>query len=108
MLVGDTAMDALAGTLTVLARAFDAAPENRRRGRGNSDTALALLGHPVHHGVTVVDLAQLVGEAGVEQDTFGCRRLPRVYVRHDPDISDPVQRGLLSYLYGHLLPRHHL
>ena len=32
MLIGDTAMDAFAGTLAVLARAFDAAPEHGRCG----------------------------------------------------------------------------
>jgi hypothetical protein len=108
MLFGDTAMEALLRTLTVLLGAFDTAPEDGGCGGCDGDAALALLGHPVHNGVTVVDLAESMGEAGIEQDTFGCRRFTRVYMRHDPDISDPAQRDLFGYLYGHLLPRHHL
>ncbi len=89
VLLGDAAVDALAGALAVLARAFDAAPEDGGRGRGDGDAALALLGHPVHHGVAVVDLAQLVGEARVEQDALGRRRLAGIDVGHDADVSDP-------------------
>jgi hypothetical protein len=90
VLVGDTAVDALAGALAVLGRALDAAPEHGSRGGGDGDTALALLGHPVHHGVAVVDLAQLVGQARVEQDAFRRRRLAGIDVGHDADISDPL------------------
>jgi hypothetical protein len=90
VLVGDTAMDALAGALAVLGGAFDAAPENGGRGRGYGDTALPLLGHPVHHGVAVVDLAQLMGKARIEQDALRRRRFAGIDVGHDADISNPL------------------
>ena len=89
MLIGDAAMDAFAGTLAVLAGAFDAAPEHGRCGRGYGYAAFALLGHPVHDGVTVVDLAQLVGKARIEQDALRRRRLSGIDMGHDADISDP-------------------
>src|SRR5918998_3903992 len=101
VLLGDPAVEALLRALTIFLGALDTAPEDGRCGAGDGDTALALLGHPVHHGVTVVDLAQPVGKAGIQENPFGCRRLTRVYMRHDPDVSDPAQRGFLRYLYCH-------
>ena len=89
VLLLDAAMDALAFALAVLAGAFYTAPEDRGRGGGDGDAALALLGHPVHHGVAVVDLAQLVGEARVEQDALGGRRLAGIDVGHDADVPYP-------------------
>ena len=56
----------------------------RRRDR---DAALALLDHPVHLRGALVDLADLVGLAGVIQDALGRGGLPRVDVRHDPDVA---------------------
>src|ERR671917_1200555 len=70
VLLGDAAVDALAFALAVLTGVLDAAPEDGGRGGRDSDAALALLGHPVHDGVAVVDLAQLMGEARVEQDAL--------------------------------------
>ncbi len=75
--------------LAVLGSGVGTAPEYGRRGGGDRDAALALLGHPVHHGVTVVDLAQLVGEAGVEQDALRRRRLAGIDMSHDANVSDP-------------------
>ena len=68
------------------------APERRRRGRGDRDAALLLLRHPVHRGRAFVDLAHLVGAARVVEDPLRRRRLAGVDVRHDPDVSDTVQR----------------
>ena len=90
MLFGDTAMKALLGAFAVLLRALYTAPEHGCGGGSNSYAALALLGHPVHNGVTVVDLAQPVGQASIEQDSFSCRRLSRVDMSHDPDVPDPA------------------
>src|SRR6478609_3244099 len=43
-------------------------PPAGRRGRRDRDAALLLLLHPVHRGSALVDLTDLVGDAGVEQD----------------------------------------
>ena len=58
-----------------------------RRGRGDRDAALLLLLHPVHDGGALVDLAHLVGAAGVIEDALGRRGLTRVDVRHDSDVA---------------------
>jgi len=65
-------------------------PLERGGRRGDRDPALALLLHPVHLGLTVVDLADLVDLAGVEQEPLGDGRLTRVDVRHDAEVSDHV------------------
>src|SRR6476659_6773584 len=54
-------------------------------------TALLLLDHPVHGGRAFVDLAHLVGAAGVVEDALGRRGLARVDMGHDPDVADPVE-----------------
>ncbi len=54
------------------------------------DATLLLLNHPVHRLGPVVDLAELVDDSGVMQDTLVRRRLTGVYVSHDADIPDPV------------------
>ena len=55
--------------------------------RGDRDAALALLRHPVHLGRALVDLADLVGLAGVVQDALGRGRLTGVDVGHDADVA---------------------
>ena len=67
-------------------------PERRRRSRRDRDAALLLLLHPVHDGGALVDLAHLVGAAGVVEDPLGRRRLARVDVGHDPDVADALER----------------
>src|SRR5205085_1607030 len=77
------------------------APLERRRGGGDRDAALALLLHPVHLGLTVVDLAGLVDLSRVEQEALGDRRLARVDVRDDADVADQVvQDPILFYRLG--------
>ncbi len=66
-------------------------PEAVGRGRGDGDPALLLLDHPVHGGSALVDLAQLVVDAGVIEDPLGHRGLARVDVGHDPDVACPLQ-----------------
>ena len=68
------------------------APLRGRRRRGDRDPALLLLRHPVHRRGALVDLAHLVGAAGVVEDPLGRRGLAGVDVRHDPDVADAVQR----------------
>ena len=58
------------------------------RGGRDGDAALLLLLHPVHRGRALVDLTDLVVDAGVEQDPLGRGGLARVDVRHDPDVAD--------------------
>ena len=67
-----------------------------RGGRGgrDRDAALLLLLHPVHDGSALVDLAHLVGAAGVEEDALGRRRLTGVDVGHDPDVAGLVECDL--------------
>ena len=67
------------------------APLGRRRSRGDRDPALLLLRHPVHHRGALVDLAHLVGAAGVVEDPLGRRGLARVDVGHDPDVPDVLE-----------------
>ena len=57
------------------------------RGGGDRDAALLLLLHPVHDRAALVDLAHLVGAAGVIEDALGRRRLSGVDVRHDADVA---------------------
>ena len=64
-----------------------AVPLARRGGRGDRDTALLFLLHPVHDGRALVDLPQLVGAPGVEEDALGRRRLAGVDVSHNPDVA---------------------
>src|SRR6185312_388287 len=66
-------------------------PERGRRGRRDRDAALLLLGHPVHRGRALVDLADLVRLARVEQDALGRRGLAGVDVGHDPDVADKLK-----------------
>jgi hypothetical protein len=56
-------------------------------GRGDRDAALLLLVHPIHDRGAFVDLADLVGLAGVVKDPLGRRGLAGVDVGHDPDVA---------------------
>ena len=56
-------------------------------GGGDGDAALLLLFHPVHRGGAIVDLADLVVDAGVVEDPFCRRGLARVDVGHDPYVA---------------------
>jgi hypothetical protein len=68
-------------------------PVAGRRGGRDRDAALLLLRHPVHGGGTIVGLADLVGDTGVEQDAFGGGGLPGIDVRHDADVADLLEVG---------------
>jgi hypothetical protein len=61
-----------------------ALPEAGGRGRGDGDAALLLLLHPVHGGGAVVHFADLVIDAGVEQDALGRRGLAGIDVAMMP------------------------
>jgi hypothetical protein len=77
-------------------------PEARRSSAGDGDAALLLLDHPVHDGSAVVDLADLMGLAGVIQDSLGGRRLAGIDVRHDADVTHVLEL-VLALCHGFLL-----
>ncbi|MPM33322.1 hypothetical protein SDC9_79895 [bioreactor metagenome] len=72
-------------------------PEAGHGSGRDRDTTLLLLLHPVGGGSAVVHFAQLVGHAGVEQDTFGRRRLACVDVRRDTDIAIALDGSFASH-----------
>ena len=72
-------------------------PLARGRSRRDRDAALLLLLHPVHRRGALVHLAHLVGPAGVVQDALGRRRLARINVGHDPDVSGLFERELARH-----------
>ena len=71
-------------------------PVAGRCSRRDRDTALLLLDHPVHRGCAIVDFADLVVDARVEEDTFRCRRLTGIDVCHDADITS-LFKGIFSW-----------
>ena len=73
------------------------APEAGGRGRGDGDAALLLLLHPVHRRGALVDLADLVVHARVEQDPLGRRGFTRIDVRHDPDVPGRIDMGIHAW-----------
>src|ERR1700728_1423209 len=72
-------------------------PRSRRRRGRNRNAALALLLHPVHHGRAFVHFADLVSHTRVEKDALGAGRLPRIDVRHDPDVADLIELYLACH-----------
>ena len=67
-------------------------PEAGRCSGRDGDAALLLLLHPVHGSRALVGLTDLVGAAGVEQDTLGRGGFAGVDVRHDTNISCILKR----------------
>ncbi len=64
-----------------------AVPEGRGRGGGDRDAALLLLLHPVHGRSAVVHFADLMRFAGIIEDALRRRRLARIDVGHDAEVS---------------------
>src|SRR6202040_1400273 len=62
-------------------------PEARGRSGRNGDAALLLLFHVIHDRRAVMDLADFVGHAGVEQNTLRRGGFPRVDMSGNTDIS---------------------
>ena len=61
-------------------------PKASRRCRGNCNTTLTLLLHPVRHGRALMHFADLVDHAGVKKDTLGQRGLACINVSGDTDV----------------------
>ena len=62
-------------------------PEAGRSSRGNCNTALLFLFHPVHRCSTIVCFTDFVVNTGVIQDTLGCCGFTRINVSHNTDVS---------------------
>ena len=90
-------VDPVLGAFAVLGR-----PEAGRRGRRDGDPALLLLLHPVHGRGALMDLADLVGLAGVIEDALGGRRLAGVDVRHDADVAIAFERMAAGHFLSFL------
>ena len=69
----------------------DRPPAGNRGGR-NRDPAFLFLFHPVRRRGAFVHFARLVNDAGVEKNAFRSRRLARVDVRGDPEVSGVFKR----------------
>src|SRR3546814_9642966 len=61
----------------------DLLPEAGGRRGGDGDATLLLLLHPVHGGIAVMGLAELMGDTGVVEDALGRRRLAGIDVGQD-------------------------
>jgi hypothetical protein len=48
--------------------------------------------HPIHDGVSIIDLTHPVDETAIEENSFGRRRFPGIYMGHYTDISNFVER----------------
>jgi len=74
------------------------APEAGGCRGGNRDSALLLLHHPVHRGGAVMHFADLVVDAGVEEDPLGGGGFAGIDMGHDADIAHPFYWCLTSHL----------
>ena len=84
------------------------APRTARHCRADRDAVLLLLGDVVHVGTAIVDLADAVVGAGVEQDPLGERGLAGIDVCGDADVAHSVEvwrRELLGLGHDSLLAR---
>jgi hypothetical protein len=66
-------------------------------GGGDSDAVPLLLGHVVHVGGAVMDLANFVGSAGVKQYPFRQGRLAGVHMSGDTNVANVRERRGLRH-----------
>ena len=66
-------------------------PEAGRRSRGDRDTTLLLLLHPVHGGCAIMHFADFIRLTGVKKDALGGRGFTSVDMRHDPDVAIHIE-----------------
>src|SRR5690606_5476949 len=74
-----------------------ATPERSCCCRGNGDAALLLLLHPVHGGRAFMGFANLVVDAGVEQNALGGSGLPCIDVRGNANIAIALDWGFAGH-----------
>ncbi|EAX47677.1 conserved hypothetical protein [Thermosinus carboxydivorans Nor1] len=70
--------------------------------RGNGNTSLLLLDHPVHRRSAIMDFTNFVHSACIEEDAFSCRGLTGVNVCHDANVPRLFERKLSGH-YHHSL-----
>src|SRR3546814_10054564 len=63
----------------------------------DGDTALLLLLHPVHGGCAIMHFANLVVDAGIEQDAFSRGGFPCIDVRRDTNVAIALDRGFAGH-----------
>ena len=61
---------------------------------GDRDATLLLLLHPVRDGVAIIDITNLVDQAGVEKDPLRRRCLARINMRGNPNVARALERVL--------------
>ena len=71
------------------------------RSRGDGDTPLLLLLHPVHGRRTFVGITDLVVDTGIVENALRQRRLAGVDVGHDTDVPGSIQ-GIISSSSSHV------
>src|SRR5690606_18700674 len=72
-------------------------PEGGYSSRGNGNTTLLLLSHPVSGTGAIMGFTHLVVDAGVEQDPLRGCGFARIDVRTNTDISVQIDRGCTSH-----------
>src|SRR5664280_380345 len=61
------------------------------RGRCNCNTSLLLLNHPVHLGISIMNLSHAMRTTGIEQNTLCRSGLAGIDVGHDPNVPGIFQ-----------------
>jgi hypothetical protein len=69
-----------------------ALPKTRSRSRGNRYTSFLFLFHPIHNGIAVMNLTQLVGDTRIKKDALSRCRLTGINMSHDTDIAVALER----------------
>jgi hypothetical protein len=68
-------------------------PEAGSSRRGNGDTPLLLLHHPIHYRGAIVNFPDSMGYPCIIKHAFRGSRLPGIDMRHDADIPVALNRG---------------
>lgn len=63
-------------------------PETSGRSGSDGDSPFLLLSHPIHGGLTLMDLSDLMRLSSIEKDAFRSRGLPGINVGDDTDIPE--------------------
>jgi hypothetical protein len=72
-------------------------PKTGSSRRGNRNTTLLLLLHPIHGCGTIVHFTNFVGTTRIEQHTFGSCGFTRVHMRTDANIAVPADRSFACH-----------
>jgi hypothetical protein len=72
-------------------------PETGSSRRGNRNSTLLLLLHPIHGGSAIVHLTNFVRTAGIEEYAFGSCCFTRVHMRTDANIAVSADRSFACH-----------